>query len=102
MTSEYDSNQIFISHGTKHSIANELHCMLSWCMKDKQQNNATEGEGGGGNRSIDPDHVSTFSEGRPMKQHNEIPAALLEVTMCLPNVHHNRNPSSRSQPDRLT
>lgn len=36
-----------------------------------------------------------------MKQHNEIPAALLEVTMCLPIVHHNRNPSSRSQPDRL-
>ena len=57
--------------------------MLSWCMKGKQQHNATEGEGGGGNPSIDPDHVSTFSEGRPMKQHNEIPAALLDVTMCL-------------------
>ena len=56
MASEYD-NQIFISHGTKYSIDNELHSMLSWCMKGKQQHNATEGEGGGGNPSIDPDHV---------------------------------------------
>ena len=96
MASEYDSNQIFISHGTKYSIDNELHSMLSWCMKGKQQHNATEREGDRGNLSIDPDHVSTFSEGRPMKQRNEIPTALLQVTMCFPNVHHNRNPSSRS------